>query len=61
MLRDNMRNERFDFIYVDGSHRSPDVIYDAILSFGLLKKGGIMIFDDYQGGPYDDKSSWISN
>lgn len=56
-----MRNERFDFIYVDGSHRSPDVIYDAILSFGLLKKGGIMIFDDYQGGPYDDKSSWISN
>lgn len=43
----NIRKENFDFIYIDGSHRSPDVIQDSILSFGLLKKGGIMIFDDY--------------
>lgn len=38
----------YDFIYIDGSHRSPDVLEDAILSFRLLKKGGIMIFDDYK-------------
>lgn len=48
LMKDNMRRETFDFIYIDGSHRSPDVIQDAILSFGLLKKGCIMIFDDYR-------------
>lgn len=36
----------FDFIYIDGSHFAPDVLSDAVLSFPLLKKGGIMIFDD---------------
>ena len=37
----------FDLIYVDGSHQCDDVIVDAIKCFGLLKVGGIMIFDDY--------------
>lgn len=37
----------FDFIYVDGSHQAPDVLADAVLSFELLRRGGIMIFDDY--------------
>jgi predicted O-methyltransferase YrrM len=37
----------FDFIYVDGSHQAPDVLSDAILSFKLLKKNGVMVFDDY--------------
>lgn len=36
-----------DFIYIDGSHCTPDVLEDAILSFRLLKCGGIMAFDDY--------------
>ncbi len=40
----------FDFIYVDGSHEAPDVIFDAILSFRLLKVGGILGFDDYSWG-----------
>jgi len=40
-------NEQYDFIYVDGDHKASSVIEDAILSFSLLKKGGIMIFDDY--------------
>ena len=35
-----------DFIYVDGSHNGEDVIVDAIESFKILKKQGIMIFDD---------------
>lgn len=37
----------FDFIYVDGSHQAPDVLSDAVLSFKLLREGGVMVFDDY--------------
>jgi predicted O-methyltransferase YrrM len=37
----------YDIIYIDGSHVPKDVLVDAVLSWGLLKKGGIMIFDDY--------------
>jgi len=39
--------ETFDVIYIDGSHQAPDVLMDAVLSFRLLKVGGLMIFDDY--------------
>ena len=38
---------QFDFIYVDGSHAAPDVLSDAVMAFGLLKTGGVMLFDDY--------------
>jgi predicted O-methyltransferase YrrM len=47
----------FDFIYIDGSHQAPDVLTDAVLSFRLLRKGGLIAFDDYlwsenlPGGP----------
>ncbi len=40
-------NEKFDLIYVDGSHHSDDVLLDAIKAFARLNKGGILIFDDY--------------
>lgn len=40
----------FDFIYIDGSHRASDVLFDAVLAFKLLKVGGIMVFDDYLWG-----------
>ena len=40
-------SERFDLVYIDGSHSAPDVLADAVLSFPLLKVGGTMIFDDY--------------
>ena len=43
-------NQEFDFIYVDGSHTAPDVMTDACLAWGMLKKGGIMLFDDYLWG-----------
>jgi hypothetical protein len=39
--------ESFDIIYIDGSHWADDVLSDAVLSFALLKPGGILIFDDY--------------
>jgi SAM-dependent methyltransferase len=37
----------FDIIYIDGSHNSADALEDAILSWRLLKDGGLLIFDDY--------------
>jgi len=40
-------DDHFDIIYVDGNHRAPYVLEDAVLSFRKLKAGGIMIFDDY--------------
>jgi hypothetical protein len=39
--------EKFDFIYIDGSHNVINVLEDAVLSFPLLKAGGILAFDDY--------------
>lgn len=41
------RQEHFDFIYVDGSHQAPDVLFDAVVAFKLLRPGGLMVFDDY--------------
>lgn len=38
----------FDFIYVDGSHWTIDVLEDAVFSFRLAKVGGIIGFDDYR-------------
>ncbi|MBF2083494.1 class I SAM-dependent methyltransferase [Thermoleptolyngbya sp. C42_A2020_037] len=42
--------DSFDFIYVDGSHHAPDVMTDGLLSWLVLKPGGILIFDDYDFG-----------
>jgi predicted O-methyltransferase YrrM len=39
--------QQYDFIYVDGSHTAEESLADIVMSFGLLKKGGIMILDDY--------------
>ena len=44
----------FDFIYIDGSHKAPDVLTDACMSWPLLKNEGLMVFDDYMwGNPRD--------
>jgi len=37
----------FDFIYIDGDHNANGVLEDAVLSWRILKKGGILLFDDY--------------
>jgi hypothetical protein len=39
-----------DLVYIDGSHISKHVLEDAVLSWKLLKIGGIMVFDDYGWG-----------
>jgi predicted O-methyltransferase YrrM len=38
--------QRFDVIYVDGSHFSDDVLMDAIVAWRLLNQGGVVMFDD---------------
>ena len=37
----------FDCMYIDGHHTIHSVMRDFVLSWPLLKDGGIMIFDDY--------------
>ena len=44
------QEQYFGFIYIDGSHRARDVMHDAVLAWGLLEKGGILLFDDYLWG-----------
>ena len=41
------KEKLFDFIYVDGSHRLLDLYCDLVLSFSLLKIGGVIGIDDY--------------
>lgn len=52
-LRD-INGDVFDFIYIDGSHTAPDVLEDGVLAWRLLKKGGVMIFDDYAWDAYKE-------
>lgn len=42
-----LKDIKFDFILIDGSHHAEDVLLDACLSWKLLKQNGIIIFDDY--------------
>jgi predicted O-methyltransferase YrrM len=43
-----LQPDSYDIIYIDGSHAKQDVLEDAVLSWRLLKEGGLMIFDDYR-------------
>jgi hypothetical protein len=38
----------FDFIYIDGSHETEQVLRDAVNADQYLKIGGILAFDDYR-------------
>jgi predicted O-methyltransferase YrrM len=41
------QDELFDIVYVDGNHETEYVYRDGCMSFQKLKKGGYIIFDDY--------------
>jgi predicted O-methyltransferase YrrM len=41
---------KYDLIYIDGSHQAHDVLGDACMAWPMLRKGGIMVFDDYLWG-----------
>lgn len=43
-----LENEKFDFIYIDGSHFSYDILTDVILCWNVLKLKGVIVFDDYK-------------
>jgi hypothetical protein len=38
--------EYYDLIYIDGNHNASDALLDVVLSWRLLKTGGVMIVDD---------------
>lgn len=40
----------YDLIYIDANHTAPNVLEDMVLSFRMLRSGGVMICDDYTGG-----------
>lgn len=42
-------NDSFDIIYIDGNHERETVIIDSALCWGMLKLGGVLMWDDYQG------------
>ncbi|MEG3847271.1 tetratricopeptide repeat protein [Microcoleus sp. herbarium19] len=44
----NLSSEYYDIAYVDGCHKPASALQDAILSWRLVKVGGLMIFDDYE-------------
>lgn len=48
--------DQFDFIYIDADHHAKAALSDAILCWPLLKKDGIIIFDDYNHPDYDAKT-----
>jgi predicted O-methyltransferase YrrM len=49
-----VEGNRFDMIYIDGSHRACDVLRDAVMAFDLCSVGGLMVFDDYLWGDRRD-------
>jgi len=49
VLRDpRFERESFDVIYIDGDHRALPVLTDSVLTWPLLKVGGLCIWDDYR-------------
>ena len=57
ILRAMPLKEMFDVVYIDGSHLAADVMADAILTWPLLKRHGILIFDDYRWNCILDKKN----
>lgn len=52
-LKNILKDNKIDILFIDGSHLYQDVINDFILYEALVKNGGYIIFDDY----YDFKYS----
>lgn len=50
------KNEKVDFIYVDGDHKSCQVLTDLVLSWELLKVNGVILCDDVTGWKFRDKN-----
>jgi tetratricopeptide (TPR) repeat protein len=44
----DLTSEYYEVAYIDGCHKPTSALQDAILSWRLVKVGGLMIFDDYE-------------
>ena len=56
--------QKFDLIYVDGSHLAEDALTDSINAWRLLKAGGMVIFDDVMWPAYSRthaNTAWAIN
>ncbi|MFN7038769.1 MAG: class I SAM-dependent methyltransferase [Alphaproteobacteria bacterium] len=53
------KREKYDLIYIDGSHSAKDVLVDAVLAWELLKNDGLMLFDDYKWTMFTD-TPWLN-
>ena len=42
------QGQEFDFIYIDGDHDPATTVTDAAMAWGMLRSGGVMLFDDYE-------------
>ena len=40
-------SESFDCVYIDGNHQAAEVLSDIVIAFELVRKGGLIICDDY--------------
>lgn len=40
--------DTYDFAYIDGCHWTVETLEDAVLTFPLMKAGGVIAFDDYR-------------
>ncbi len=43
-----LKPNSYDFIYIDANHYQTNVLEDAVGAYRLAKKGGYLLFDDYQ-------------
>lgn len=41
------QDKKYDFIYIDASHRADDTFVDAYYAHKMLNKNGVLIFDDF--------------
>ena len=47
-------DKKYDFIYIDGSHKAEEVLDDCVSSWKILNKGGLLILDDFFWKGYDN-------
>lgn len=50
------KDEKVEFIYIDGDHKACQVLTDLVLSWKLLKDGGVILCDDVNGWKFKDKN-----
>jgi hypothetical protein len=57
LIRLRQAGAEFDLVYVDGCHERESVMMDSVLAWGMLKLGGMLIWDDYTDYK-DDMANW---